>query len=354
MALFSRGIEAVLGVDISPTSVKVLELGPKGSDRRVEAYAVVPLPEGAVAEDKTITNADVVGETLEKALRKSGTKLKNAATAVSGSAVITRVIQMPAGLGDRDMESQVPVEADQYIPFSIDEVHMDFEVLGPYAEDEEKVDVLLAACRSDTVENKMSALEMAGLVAKVVDVEALALENVVNMMTEEEYGEEQAPVTAVADIGGGTTMFSVLENSRVVFSREEAFGGNQLTEKIQQTFSMSYQEADMAKRQGGLPDNYESDVLDPFRKELAQQLGRTIQFFYSSSHISSIDRLLLAGGSAAIPELAEVMGQEVAVPTTVADPFANMSLASRVPASQLQKDAPSLMLCCGLALRSFD
>ena len=354
MGLFSRGYEAVLGVDISPTAIKVLELGSRGDDRRVEAYAVVPLPDGAVAEDKTITNADAVGDTLDKALRKSGTKVKNVAAAVSGAAVITRVIQLPAGLADREMESQVEVEADQYIPFSMDEVHLDFEVLGPYANDPEKVDVLLAACKSDTVDNRLNVLEMAGLVPKIVDVEALALENAVNMMMEEELGEEGTPVVAVADIGGGNTTFSVMENSRIVFTREEGFGGNQLTERIQQAFSISYQEADMAKRQGGLPDNYESDVLQPFTKELAQQVNRTLQFFYSSSHISAIDRLLLAGGSAVIPGLIDMLEQEAAVPVSVANPFSNMGSASRVPTSQLEKDAPSLMLCCGLALRSFD
>lgn len=355
MALLSRSSQSVLGVDISPTTIKVLELSAKGSGKRVETYAVVPLPQGAIADDKTITNMEAVGETLEKAVRKSGTKLKQVAAAVSGSAVITRIIQMPAGLGDREMESQVAVEADQYIPFNIDEVHMDFEVLGPYANDPEKIDVLLAACRSDTVDNKLTVLEMAGLTPKIIDVEALALENVVNMMAEEEFGEEdEAPVVAVADVGGGNTTFSVLENYRVMFTREEGFGGNQLTERIQQAFSISYQEADMAKRQGGLPDNYESDVLDPFRKELAQQINRTLQFFYSSSHISSIDRLLLSGGSASIPGLTEALEQESSIPSVVANPFANMPLASKVPASQLEQDAPSLMLCCGLALRSFD
>ena len=355
MTLFSSVAPAVLGIDISPTAIKVLELGTRGSKMRVEAYAIVPLPQDAMADDKSITNMAVVGETLEKAIRKSGTKLKSVAASVSGSAVITRVIQMPAELGDREMESQVSVEADQYIPFSMDEVHMDYEVLGPYENDPDKVDVLLAACRSETVENRLSVLELAGLTPKIVDVEALALENVVNMMMEEEYAEkDEAPVVAVADIGGGNTTFSVLEKERVMFSREEGFGGNQLTERIQQAFGISYQEADMAKKQGGLPDNYEADVLEPFKQELVQQINRIIQFFYSSSHISGIDRLLLSGGSAAIPELTNIIEQEAGIPTSIGNPFAHMSIASRVPTKQLMQDAPSLMLCCGLALRSFD
>lgn len=359
MALFSKGAVPVLGIDISGSSIKVLELGARGDGFRVEAYATVPMPPDSYSENN-ITNMDTVGEAISKAVRKSGSRLKQAAVAVTGAPVITRIVHVPADLSERELEDMVEEQADQHIPFPLEEVGLDFEVQGPSPSAPDQLDVLLAAARLENIESRNTALQIAGLEAKIVDVESFALENVVAMMMEEEYGEVdleqdgEGQIIAVADIGSAATVFSVLQNMSTVYSREEAFGGAQLTESIQQTFGLSYEEADLAKREGGLPDNYESDVLDPFKQAVGQQLSRALQFFYSSSNISNIDYLLLAGGSAAIPGLSELVESQLTVPTAMANPFSKMSVASRVSNHQLEKDAPSLMVCCGLALRSFD
>ena len=231
---------------------------------------------------------------------------------------------------------------------------MDYEVRGPAAEDPDQVEVLLVASRNENVESRVEVLEYAGLVPKIVDTEIYAVENAVNMMMEEEYGSSESQVIAVADVGGVSTVFNVIENDNTIYSREEAFGGNQLTEQIQQAYGLSYEEADMAKKQGGLPDNYESEVLAEFKQSMSQQISRALQFFHSSSHISNIDYLLLAGGSAAISGVSQMVEEQITVPTVVADPFSRMSTASRVSDRELRNDAPSLMICCGLALRSFD
>ena len=358
MGLFSKSTTPVLGIDISGSSVKVLELGVRGSGFRVEAYATAPMPANSYSENN-ITDTEAAGTAIAKAVRKSGSRLKQAAVAVTGANVITRIVQVPGELSELELESTVDQQADQHIPFSLEEVRLDFEVQGPSENDPEQLDVLVAAARVENVESRQDALGFAGLEAKIVDVESFALENVVAMMMEEEYGEadmddSEGQVIAVADIGSTATVFSVLKNMTTVYAREEAFGGAQLTESIQQNFGLSYEEADLAKREGGLPENYESDVLEPFKHAISQQLSRALQFFYSSSNISSVDYLLLAGGSAAIPGLSELMESQLAVPTAMANPFSRMSVASRVPNTQLNKDAPSLMVCCGLALRSFD
>jgi len=355
MPLFARPTVPVLGIDISAASVKVLELGARGDNFRVDAYAVVPLPAEAMVE-KNISNVEAVSGTLAKAVKQSGTKLKHGAVAVAGSSVITKVITMPANISESELELQVEVEAEQHIPFPLEEVHMDFEIVGPTEGNPEQVDVLLAASRSENVDNRVMVLEQAGLIPKIVDIETLALENTVAMMMEEEYGEESAEgqVVAVADIGAGSTVFSVLKDMRIMYSREDSFGGNQLTEKIQEVYGLSYEEADMAKKQGGLPDNYEAEVLEPFKKSMAQQIGRMAQFFYSASHVSSIDYLLLSGGSVAVSGIGDLVEEQVSIPTTIANPFAKMKKAARVSEEQLTRDAPSLMICCGLALRSFD
>ncbi|HKK16664.1 MAG TPA: pilus assembly protein PilM, partial [Gammaproteobacteria bacterium] len=287
---------------------------------------------------------------------KSGTKTKDAAIAVAGSAVITKIITMPANLSDRDMENQISLEADQYIPFSLEEVSLDFEVIGPSEGNEEQVDVLLAASRSENVDIRVAALEVGGLNAKIVDVEAFALENTIAMMAQDLFGGGHDQTIAIADVGSAVTTFSVLENLKIIYSREQSFGGAQLTEEIQRRYGLSFEEAGMAKKlgkQGGLPDNYEPEVLTPFKESMAQQINRAQQFFFSSSQIANIDHLVLAGGCASIPGITEIVEASVGVPTIVANPFANMSVSSRVPAQSLANDAPALMVSCGLALRSF-
>ena len=345
----------VLGIDISATAIKLLELSRSGSKYRVESYAVEPLPANSVV-DKNISDAEAVGQAIERAVKKSGSKTKDAAVAVSGSAVITKIISMPANLTDTEMENQINMEADQYIPFSLDEVNLDFEVIGPSESNPEQVDVLLAASRSDNVDIRVAALEVAGLKAKIVDVEAFALENTIGLLAQEILGVGEGLAIAVADVGSAVTTFSVLENMKTVYSREQSFGGAQLTEEIQRRYGLSYEEAGMAKKlgkQGGLPDNYEPEVLIPFKQSMAQQISRAQQFFFSSSSISNIDHLILAGGCASIPGIAEVVQESVGVPTVVANPFANMATSSRVPLQSLTNDAPALMVSCGLALRSF-
>lgn len=350
---FKKKSTPLLGIDISATAIKLLELSKSGGKYRIESYSVEPLPANSVVE-KNIADTDAVGEAIGRAVKKSGSRTKDGAAAVAGSAVITKIIRMPAELSDDDMESQIQLEADQYIPFPLEEVSMDFEVLGPTEGSEGQVDVLLAASRSENVDLRIAALEVGGLEAKVVDVEAFALENTVSMMAQELFGGGEDQIIAVADVGSAVTTFSVLENLKIVYSREQAFGGAQLTEDIQRRYGLSYEEAGLAKKQGGLPDNYEPEVLQPFKESMAQQISRAQQFFFSSSSIAHIDHLILAGGCASITGIKEIVEAAVGVPTTIANPFASMSLSSKVPAQALSNDAPSLMVSCGLALRSFD
>jgi type IV pilus assembly protein PilM len=350
---FKKKSNPVIGIDISATAIKLLELSKNGGTYRVESYAVEPVPANSVV-DKNITDMDQVGEAIGKALKKSGTKLKTAAVAVAGATVITKVIQMSADLSDADLEGQIEVEADQYIPFPLEEVAMDFEIIGPTADNPDQVDVLLAASRSENVDLRVATLEIGGLEVKIVDVEAFALENTIAMLAEDQLGGGQDKIIAVADIGSSVTTFSVLENLKIVYAREQQFGGAQLTEEIQRRYGLSYEEAALAKRQGGLPDNYGPEVLEPFKDSMAQQISRAQQFFFSSGSITNIDHLILAGGCASIEGIAELIESKVGLPTTVANPFANMSLSSKVPAQSLANDAPALMISCGLALRGFD
>lgn len=353
MQLFSRKAPPLLGLDISSTAVKLLELSRGGNRYRVESYAVEPLAPNAVVE-KNITDPEAVGETIRRAVKRSGTRAKHAAVAVAGSAVITKVITMPAGLSDDEMESQIQLEADQYIPYPLEEVNLDFEVIGPSAKNPETVDVLLAASRSENVDVRVAALESAGLVAEIVDVEAYAMENAFQLIADQLPDRGRDKTIAVVDIGATMTTFNVMHDLKSIYTREQVFGGKQLTEEIMRRYGLSYEEAGMAKKHGGLPDNYVPEVLDPFKEAMAQQVSRSLQFFFSSTQYNSVDHIVLAGGSASITGIRDLMEAKIGTPVTIANPFANMALSSRIKPQGLSSDAPALMIACGLALRSFD
>jgi type IV pilus assembly protein PilM len=358
LLLLNRKKSTILGLDISSTSVKLLELGLDGDNNyKVESMAIEPLPDNAVAE-KNIQDAEAVGETILKAVKRSGTKIKDAAVAVAGSAVITNVITMPANLSDSDLEAQIEMEADQYIPYPLEEINLDFEVMGPTEGNPDTVDVLLAASRSENIEMRSDALEIGGLKPKIMDVEAYTIENsaalIAAQMELEEGESTEDKIIAVVDIGATMTSLNVIENGRLIYTREQSFGGKQLTEEIMRRYGLSYEEAGRLKKVGGLPDNYIPEVLEPFKETISQQVSRFLQFFYTAGQHNSVDLIALAGGCASIPGIDELIETQLDTQTVIANPFANMSLSSSVNPQALSNDAPSLMIACGLAMRSFD
>ena len=353
MALLGRKKRSIVGIDISASSVKVLELSKNGEHYRVERYAVEPLPLNAVVEH-AITEIEQVADTVERAVKRSGTKCKHAAVAVAGAHVIAKTIRMPAGLNDRDMQTQIELEADHYIPYPLNEVNMDFEVLGPSKDNPEEVDVLLAACRKEIVDDYVAVIQNHGFTPQVIDIETYAMENAFGLIAQNMPGGGMEKTVAIFDIGATTMSLNVIHSNRSVYSRDHNFGGRQLTEEIQRRYGLSYEEAGLAKKQGGLPDNYQADVLRPFMEAMCQEVMRALQFFYSSSTYNSVDQVLLAGGCAQIAGIDELVAARIGINTNIANPFANMSLASRIKPQLLANEAPSLMVSCGLALRSFD
>jgi type IV pilus assembly protein PilM len=350
---FGKKSSVVLGLDISSSSVKLLELSKQGDRFRVESYAVEPLPANAVVE-KNITDVEAVGDVIKRVVSKSRSGVKQVAVAVSGSAVITKVIQMDGGIDEFEMEDQIALEADQYIPYPLDEVAIDFEVQGPSETNPDKVDVLIAACRKENVDVRQDALDIAGLTTKVVDVEAYALERAYQLIESQLNSHGDDLVVAIMDVGATMATLSVIAEGKTVYTREQVFGGKQLTEEIQRRYGLSLEEADLAKKQGGLPDDYEAEVLNLFREAVVQQVARAMQFFFGASQYNSVDYVILAGGTSAIPGLVDMVEEKTGTPTLVANPFADMAVSSRVNASALSNDAPSLMIACGLAMRSFD
>ncbi len=267
-----------------------MEFSQSGSGYRVNHYGVEALPPNAVTE-KVISDVDAVGESIRQAMKKASSKAKNCCLAVAGSAVITKVITMPANLDEEELEGQIQLEADQYIPYALEEVNLDFDVLGPTEDNPETIDVLLAASRSENVDMRIAAAEAAGLTPIVVDVEAYAIENVFPLVVDSIAEQGRDKTVAVLDIGATMTSLNVIQDHKMVYTREQPFGGKQLTEEIMHQYGLTFEEAGLAKKEGGLPENYISDLLEPFKNTAAQQANRFLQFYYSASQHVTVDHL---------------------------------------------------------------
>ncbi|MBK1704788.1 type IV pilus assembly protein PilM [Halochromatium glycolicum] len=352
--MFRLGLKhrPLVGVDIGSTAVKLVELGAAraGEAFRVESLGLEPLPAGAVLEKK-IADVQKVGEAVGAALGRAGTKTRRAAVAVAGSAVITKVLSLNGDLSDAEMEAQIQLEADQYVPYPLEEVNLDFDVLGPTKGSEGMVDVLLAASRQENVDDRVAALELAGMGAEIVDIESNAIENACGLLAGSR-GPEEALV-AVADVGASTTTLHVLHNGQNIYAREQSFGGQQLLEEVQRRSDGTVEGALALLRETPLRPEILSEVLEPFQETLARQLARALQFFYSNSPFNQVDALLVTGGVSAVPGLAQVLAEHLGAPARIADPLGEMSLAPNLDSGLITHGRGALLVAVGLAMRRF-
>jgi type IV pilus assembly protein PilM len=352
--LFKPKAPPLFGLDISSSSVKMLEIVEAGrAAYRVERYAIEPLPRDAVV-DGNINNLEAVAEAVRRAHKRLATRTRHVAMAVPTGAVISKKIVLAAGLREEELELQVETEANQYIPFALEEVNLDFQSLGPAPNNPEEQEVLIAATRKEKVEDRVAVAESAGLKALVMDVEAFAQQAALGLVVQSLPNGGKDQNVAVVDVGAQVMNVTVLRNEQSIYTREQAFGGSQLTQDIATRYGMSPEEAESAKRSGGLPDDFEAEVLRPFMENLSMEVQRALQFFFTSTQYHSIDHILLAGGSAVIPGLDAVVNARTQVATSVANPFASMQTSPRVQLKRLMIDAPSLIVACGLAMRRFD
>jgi type IV pilus assembly protein PilM len=345
----------LIGVDISSSSIKMVELSQSSKNKSfvLERYVIEELPKDAVS-DGNINNLDTVSDALRRAWKRMGTGIKNVSLALPAAAVITKKIVLPGGAREEELETQVEAEANQYIPFAIEEVNLDFAVIGPAPGSAEDIEVLLAASRKANVEDRVAAAQAAGLKTMVVDVEPYAAEAAFEQISQQLPDGAKDQCIALVDIGSTVMNINVLRNGQSVYMRDQQVGGAQLTQQIQTAYGLSAEEAEAGKRDGGLPDNYESDILAPFRENVAAETARAIQFFFTSTQYSEISYVALSGGSAPLAGLDDAVATRTQVSTFVANPFAQMTLSSRIKPRQLQADAPALMIACGLAMRRFD
>jgi type IV pilus assembly protein PilM len=353
MALFSKASKKMLAIDIGSSAVKLLELSrtpeKNGFRYTVDSFAMAPLPDGAV-DSKKIVNAQLVGQIIQDIVKQSSSSAKRSVSAVSGGSVISRVIQMPNGLTESEMESTIEVEAERYLPQRIDEVRFDFDVLGETRNNPDSVDVLLVAARGDVVDDIILSLETANLQPEIIDAEPYAIEHCYQMLVQE---DEKASI-AIVDIGASTMDVHVLGAGDIKHTREYSIGGKQLTADIQRHYGLDFTEAEKKKCEGGLPDDYIETILQPFVQRLAQDMRGALQIYQASDEGGNISMIYLVGGCANLPGVGDLVQNLIGVPVRTLDPFADMRFGKNVNLNRLREMAPSLVVACGLALRRFD
>ncbi len=352
-SLFNRQDPPLLGLDISSSSVKLVELSRDKSGKLVlDRCAIEPLERGWIT-DGNVEKFDEVAEAVRRVVKKSGTKTKDVAMALPASAVITKKIILPGGLSDADLESQVESEANQYIPFSLDEVSLDFCVVGPSTTSAGDVEVLIAASRKEKVQDRQGLAEAAGLKPIVVDVESYASRLATARLIENLPDKGLDTLVALFEVGALTTSMQVIKNDEVLYERDQAFGGAQLTQLIVRQYGFSPEEAETKKRSGDLPEDYDSGVLKPFVESMAQEIGRALQFFFTSTPHNKVDYVMLAGGSSSLPGLTESVTQQTSFACMQADPFEGMTIGGDIKEKKMRREAASYLTSCGLALRRF-
>jgi type IV pilus assembly protein PilM len=343
----------MIGLDISSSSVKLVELSRSAPGELVlERLASEPFEKGWIV-DGQIEKFDEVADAVRRVVTRSGTKTRQVVMAMPQSAVITKKIVLPAGLREEEMELQVESEAHQYIPFSLDEVSLDFCVIGPNATSAGDVDVLIAASRKDRVQDRQGLAEAAGLTPVVLDIEShasrLAMGRLISALPEQ--GKDS--LVALFEIGADTTSLKVLREEEMLYDRDQSFGGSQLTQLISRQYGFSYEEAEQKKISGELPEDYESTLLTPFVDSLAHEIGRALQYFFTSTPHHKVHYVMLAGGTAAMPGLRERVKDVTGFTSKVVNPFEGMKLGSSVREAKLRREAPSYLTACGLAMRRF-
>jgi type IV pilus assembly protein PilM len=348
--IFKRSLPKVIGMDISGTSIKVVKLSKLDHSYQLDILGYEPLPPNLVQEHE-IQNVEEMSNRIKNLITRLKLDKSQVAVAISGSAVITKVIEMNAGLSEHEQEIHIESVADQYIPFPLSEVALDYDVIGPVPNQPNKVEVLLVVARSELVDKYKAAIELAGLKLAYLDIETYALERGYHTLLHDQYLDR---VVAIVNVGNLVTTLNVLVQGRTVYTREQAFGGKQLTEEIQAHYGLSFDEAEQKKRLHDLPADYDQEILTPFMQAIAQQIARSLQFYYSSGENRDIQQILLAGGSSNIAGLTEVIETELHLPVALMNPFSVMKISPEITAETLSACASSLTVACGLALRSFN
>ncbi len=351
MGLFSRS-KPTIGLDIGSSHVKLMQLEQtRSGEHRLVAFGMTELPPEAIV-DGAVMNTNVIVDAIRDLIQKHRIKTKHAVVSVSGNAVIIKRINLPQMTID-ELEESIQWEAEQYIPFDINDVNIDVQILEGASESAGQMEVLLVAARKELVNEYQSLIQQAGLRPVVVDVDAFAIAN----MFEANYEVPEESI-ALINIGASTVNIHVLRGGVSAFTRDIGMGGRQFTEEIQRMLNISYEEAEAMKVGGDerdadavVPEEIEK-VLSSVGENLATEIQRSLDFYLSTSADTGLSRLYLSGGGARTPGLARAITNQTNLGTEIIDPFRKIQIDEReLKSAHLGDIAPQAAVVVGLALR---
>jgi type IV pilus assembly protein PilM len=349
--LSGQGRASLIGLDISPANVKLVELDRDRQGRwMLLRLAGEPLDRGWVTEGQ-IDQLDEVAGAVRRAVARSGTRCRRVAMALPSSAVITRRIRAPSGLRDDEMLAQVELEMQPHIPFPLEDLSLDFCLLGSAPPRSTEVEVFVAASRRDRVEDRQALAEAAGLVAEVLDIEPYAAGRALARSLTEEAGIGAEALLALVTVGSDTTRLRVLRGEESLYDRDQAVGGAQLTQTIAQGLGIEFSQAERMKVTTDLTGTDLAPYVRPFVDTLAREVARALQYFFTSTPHHEVDLIALAGGGAGLPGLDRRVAALTGFETRVVDPFSGMAIGPAVPRERLAREAPGHLVACGLAMR---
>lgn len=354
MRFFRSNSDGLVGVDVSSGAIRIVELEGK-DERRVSLKHCVsePIARGAVV-DGNVERIDDVAEAIRSAFQKNHITTKNVALALPRNAVITKRVVMPAGMAEDEIEAQVIDEANQYVPFSVEDVALDFCVIGPSRSSPGDLDVMIAAARRERVDDMEQLAELSGLTLKIVDVAGFAAKRAVQRMIDRLPGSTRTLCVGVFDFDASITNLSVYRDDETIYERDHPFGTGELTLTIARNYGLSEEEAEEKRKAGDLPDDFESNVMRPFIESISMNTANAVDQYIKTNENDQLDYLMLAGGSSVVSRLLEQISANTGISTMLANPFEGIEFTDGVTEKRIQKESLGFLVASGLALRKFN
>jgi type IV pilus assembly protein PilM len=349
--VFFGGTDALVGLDIGSGAIKVLQLKEIKGKYKVDRFGMKSLPPETIVDGAIMDSLEVV-TAIKALIAEQKIKNKNVALSISGTSVIVKKISLPP-MSDEELERQIKFEAEQYIPFDINDVFLDYHKLTQEGETEgqQEMPILLVASKKDKLNDYANVVRQAGLDPKIVDVDAFAIENMYCI----NYETVPDELTALVNIGATVTNINILSGSTSVFTRDCTIGGNRYTESIQQNLGLTLEDAEAAKRGqlSGVDEAGLSAAVGAVDVEVATEISRSFDYFRTTAtHEAEIARIVLSGGCAKIPTLPARITEQIGIETSLADPFKNLDTSGlKMTTEELSEAAPAAAVVVGLAIR---
>ena len=341
----------ICGVDLSSSAIKILQITKRGDKLIVTNYGIQSLMPGVI-KDKKIIDPDAVVKAIKEVVRKSKITTKKVCIAIPSANAITKVIQVEGDANDRDIGNEILLEAEKHIPYPVTEVCLDYEVIKQEGNKSGKKDVVLAACKAEDIAERIAIFKRADLDVEIVDIESFALQRAFGLVTKLLPDTGKNKVVGLVDIGSNVTSLNIFYNNSVIYARDQNFSGSQILDQIQSRYGLTLQEALSARQRNELPEDFVTEILEPFKESVVSQINRACQFFLSSANVQAIDYLFLTGGVTVVAGLDESIQSTIGVKTFIANPLLNMNCLDSDLQQVLLDDSALLMTCCGLALRN--